>query len=251
MRVASYNIDAAATADQREHQFTRLAELGLDVLGIQEAKHWDRDGWAQLHEAEILLGMRGFPVPSNHHGCHLVLFVREPKVRVLRERHDRAAPYWHALCGLEIVLDEHLFDRIDLYNTHLAPSSPTTRLAEAETFHLLTKRAPVILLGDFNALPAGDPNPPRTDASYRSVRRKLDRTPAAVIAEAGFTDVGAHLEDTTPTVGHAPGSKLAYRCDRICTTLPPAAITGYQVVTDLDDCSDHRPVVAEFTFAKA
>jgi len=50
-------------------------------------------------------------------------------------------------------------------------------------------------------------------------------------------------------VGHA--SKLPYRCDRIYTTLPPDAITGYQVITTTDGESDHRPVIAEFDLARA
>ena len=29
-------------------------------------------------------------------------------------------------------------------------------------------------------------------------------------------------------------------------TLPAGVISGYQVITDADDCSDHRPVTATF-----
>jgi hypothetical protein len=39
---------------------------------------------------------------------------------------------------------------------------------------------------------------------------------------------------------------MAYRCDRFYCGLPTGTITGYQVITDADDCSDHRPVTATF-----
>ena len=80
-------------------------------------------------------------------------------------------------------------------------------------------------------------------------RRKLDRRAAEALEELGLTDVGSHTGDATPTVGHA--SKLPYRCDRIYTSLPAEAITGYQVITTADDESDHRPVIAEFDLTHA
>jgi hypothetical protein len=54
------------------------------------------------------------------------------------------------------------------------------------------------------------------------------------------------VRDLAPTVGHSKADRLAYRCDRFCCGLPAGAITGYQVITDADDCSDHRPVTATF-----
>jgi endonuclease/exonuclease/phosphatase family metal-dependent hydrolase len=106
--------------------------------------------------------------------------------------------------------------------------------------------SPAIIGGDFNALPASDPGPPT--AAGRS-RRKLDRGPAEALEEAGFLDVGTHIKDATPTVGH--DSDLSYRCDRIYTTLPASTITGYQMITSADSESDHRPVIAEFDLTRA
>jgi len=61
--------------------------------------------------------------------------------------------------------------------------------------------------------------------------------------------VGAHAGETTPSAGHA--GRLACRCDRIQTTLPATAITGYQVTTTASTDSDHRPVLAGFGLTRA
>jgi hypothetical protein len=79
----------------------------------------------------------------------------------------------------------------------------------------------------------------------RKVRRKHDTRAADTRAEY-MTDVGAHLGDATPTVGHRRADRLAYRCDRVYTTLPPESITGYEVVHEDDPESDHRPIIATF-----
>ena len=135
-----------------------------------------------------------------------------------------------------------------LASVHLAPASPAIRLAEAEAFALLAGHGPAIAGGDWNALPAADPSPPETTGIYQ---RKLDRRAAIAVEEAGFLDVGAHLKDTTPTVGHFGSGGPAYRCDRIYTTLPPETITSHEVITAVDADSDHRPVIATFDLARS
>lgn len=190
---------------------TRYRTIGK----LQESTHWDRDGQRLLHQAEQMLGMRGFLVQSHHHGGHLAVLIRESAgIPVARQRHDRAWPYWRALAHLEVHVDGYLRP-LHLLNAHLAPASPTIRLAEAETLALVAKDGrDVIAVGDWNAAPATseDPRPP-VPPSPR-VRRKQDRGPAQAIEEAGFLDVGAHLGDTTATVGHLDAG-FAYRCDRI------------------------------------
>lgn len=180
---------------------------------------------------------------SHHHGCNLVLFVREPAVQVVEQRHEVGRPYWHALAHLVVEVDNSP-SRLHLVNAHLAPSSPTIRLAEAETFALVARRGRnVIAMGDWNAAPAHDDGP--LDGGSPRVRRKWDRRPAQAIEEVGFVDVGAYLGDGTPTVGHADGGP-GYRCDRVYATLPRAAIVGYQVIDEEAPASDHRPVLARF-----
>jgi endonuclease/exonuclease/phosphatase family metal-dependent hydrolase len=198
--------------------------------------------------AEQKLGMRGFPVRSNHHGCHLIIFVRPP-CEVTAICHDRAAPYWHALCEVRARVGG---TELTLANAHLAPSAPTIRRCEAEPLKLVARRAkagtsiPAIMMGDFNAIPWGDPDPdPPQGIDPGKYAAKRDRAPARAIEQAGFIDVGHHVGDLAPTVGHLGG--LPYRCDRIYTTLPSGSIAGYQVIHEAEPYSDHLPVTAVLT----
>jgi endonuclease/exonuclease/phosphatase family metal-dependent hydrolase len=263
LTVASWNLkdgglDHGDDARLRRQLDVMAGRGDVDVWLLQEAKGWSARGNLLLHRAADRLQMPArFLIPSGHHGCDLAMLVRErPGLRVVQERHDRAAPWWHALGHLELEVDG-----IDLHvlNVHLAPSAPSLREAEAEVFGLF-RTWRVIAGGDFNALPATGPVPdlaaiPESD----KVHRKLDQRAANAIQAAGFHDVGAHLDNDTPTVGHRTPGALAYRCDRITSTLPPATYDTYEVLTlqqppyALDDpvLSDHCPVIATFTIDAA
>jgi hypothetical protein len=58
-----------------------------------------------------------------------------------------------------VAVEEGYPQPLQLASIHLAPSSPAIRLAEAEALGMMAKVFPVIIGGDFNALPAGDPEP--------------------------------------------------------------------------------------------
>ena len=244
----SYNLLAGGFDDGRDdrlrHQLTVLVEVGADAWAFQECSGWRASGGQALFYAEQILGLRGFLVPSSHHGCDLAVFVRESAgLRVTAERHEQGHPYWHAVARL-VVATPWPRGLLHLVSAHLAPSSPSIRLAEAEALALIAKDGPVIAGGDWNAIPATDPEPPLIGIDLAHARRKLDRSAAYSLEEAGFIDVAAHLGDLRPTVGHVGG--LHYRCDRVYTTLPAEAIVSYQVVTEYEPASAHRPVVATF-----
>lgn len=241
---------------RRRRQLDLMASRDdVDLWALQEAKGWSTNGNRLLHQAADRLGMSArFLISSNHHDCDLAMLVRErPGLCVVAERHDNAAPWWHALGHLELNVAG-----IELHflNVHLAPSSPGIRLAEAETFGLFRKRR-VIAAGDFNAWPATDPLPsPDEVPELDKIHRKLDQLAAKAIAAAGFCDVAAHQGNTTPTVGHTKPNDLAYRCDRIETTLPPDTYQDFEVLPihqpshthpGAPVLSDHRPVIATFT----
>jgi endonuclease/exonuclease/phosphatase family metal-dependent hydrolase len=222
-----------------------LAEVNADAWAMQECTGFSTDGYRALFLAEQVLDMRAFLVRSGHHGCDLALFVGETtSMRVTGVRHEQGPPYWHAVARVTVEVQGS--GPLDLVSAHLAPSSPAQRLVEAEALALLAKDSRVIAGGDWNAVPAADPDPPLDGMDAGQARSKLDRAAAQAIEEAGFTDVAAHLGDRTPTVGHFGPDKLAYRCDRIYTTLPPATITSYHVVADDKPASDHLPVIATF-----
>lgn len=247
----TWNIRSGGIDDGRDERLRRqmelLAGLGPSVVALQECKNWDLPNFRAFHLAERLLGLRGYLGRSAHHGCHLAVFIRESAgLRVTEQRHEHGDPWWHGVACV-VVEAAGLPRPLQLSSCHLAPASPARRLAEAESFALIQDRGLLIAGGDWNALPAGDPEP-QSPAAGRW-RRKLDRGAAEALEETGLLDVGAHAGDTTPTVGHADG--LAYRCDRIYTTLPARAITGYQVITAAGTDSDHRPVLAGFDLTPA
>ncbi len=237
-------IDAGSDARLRR-ELAVLAGLGLSAVALQECRHWNRDYYRTLHLAEQQLAMRAFLSRSAHHGCHLAVLIRENAgLRVTEQRHERGHPYWHGAARIVVTAGQYP-QPLQLASVHLAPSSPSIRLAEAEALGLITRPHPVIIGGDWNALPAADPEPSGTGGRWH---RKLDRAPARALEETGYLDVGACHGDLTPTTGHHGGP--GYRCDRIYTTLPAATITGYQVITAADDESDHRPVIAEFDLTR-
>jgi endonuclease/exonuclease/phosphatase family metal-dependent hydrolase len=244
---ATWNILEGGGGDARlRRQMALLADLSPAAVALQECKNWDQDGYRALYLAEHLLGMRGFLAPSAHHRCHLAVFIRQDAgLRVTGQRHEHGTPYWHGIA--RIIVTAAGYPRpLQLASCHLAPTSPTIRLAETEALGLIASQHPGIIAGDWNALPARDPQPGHAEGRSRG---KLDRRAALALEEAGFLDTGAHAHDLTPTVGHA--SELPYRCDRIYTTLPAPAITAYQVITTADTESDHRPVIAEFDLTRA
>jgi endonuclease/exonuclease/phosphatase family metal-dependent hydrolase len=241
----TWNIAADSGRDIRR-QMATLGGLEPTVVALQERKDWDRDYFRALHLAEQLLGMRAFLALSAHHGCHLAVLIREDAgLRVTEQRHEHGHPFWHGAARIVVTARGYL-QPVQLASVHLAPSSPTVRLAEAEAFGLAARQFPLIAGGDWNALAARDPEPPAVTGRQQ---RKLDRRAAEALEEAGLTDVGAHLADMTPTVGHAGGPP--YRCDRIYTSLPAETVTGYQVITTADADSDHRPAIARFDLTLA
>lgn len=239
--ILSGGIDGGSDVRLRR-QMTLLSALNPSVVTLQECKDWDLGNFRLLHLTERLLGMRGFLSPSRHHGCHLAVFIREDAgLRVVEQRHEHGDEWWHAVACIQVEVQDIPWP-LQLASCHLAPSSPTRRLAEAESFALVAERGPLIAGGDWNALPAGDPEPPGPVS--RKHCRKLDRRAAEALEELGLIDVGAHVHDLTPTVGYRCG--LPYRCDRVYTSLPASVVTGYEVISAADQESDHRPVVAKF-----
>jgi endonuclease/exonuclease/phosphatase family metal-dependent hydrolase len=255
LKFATYNLMNGGIDDgddsRLRRQLTALAGYEPAVVALQECKYWgETDYYRYLHRAEKYLGgMQGFAGRSAHHGCHLAVFIRPGcGLEVIEQRHESGHPYWHGFARV-IVTADGFPQPVQLVSIHLAPSSAAIRLAEGEAFGLLAQDGNAVIAGgDWNALPATGPAPAAEAAGRK--RRKLDRGAAQAIADAGFTDAGAHLADPTATVGHYGPGRLPYRCDRIVTTLPAATITGHQVITDLDDASDHLPVITEFDLSQ-
>jgi endonuclease/exonuclease/phosphatase family metal-dependent hydrolase len=226
-------------------QVDMLARLDLDLLALQEAK-WGtyRETWRQYVVKRLGMTWSG-RVPSNFHGCDLAMFVRQSEhLRAGKQRHLNGPPWVHAHGDVEVEVAGQPRPWRFMAG-HLSPESPAVRLAEAEMMGVY-RSLPLIYVADFNSV-ALDESPVVTGVEPVHARRKLDTGAAQALAEVGYLDVGAHRHDATPTVGHGRTDRLAYRGDRLYTTLPSEWITGYGVVTDIDELSDHRPIWAEIT----
>jgi endonuclease/exonuclease/phosphatase family metal-dependent hydrolase len=196
------------------------------------------------HGREGAANARYFARSNRGPGGDLAVFVRESSgIRVVELRHEERPPWWHGV-ALVIAEAEGAGGPLRFAAAHLAPSSPSLRQIEAEAFGVLCEQpGPLIAGGDWNAVPVGDVPPDIDGIRPGKARRKQDDRAALALAEY-MTDAGAHVRNTIPTVGHTRNGKLAYRCDRVYTTLPPESITSFEVMRDLDPDSDHRPVVA-------
>ncbi|GLW09547.1 hypothetical protein Misp01_46760 [Microtetraspora sp. NBRC 13810] len=243
LKVGTYNLLDGGLGDddsRLRRQLDVLKEQCLDIVALQEAKHWNQDGAKPFHLAQSVLGMRGYLAQSAHHGCHLVTLVG-PRVRVIEERHETGHPYWH---GVNVLRTEIDGKPVDLINAHLAPSVPEIRVQEARALRLLVGSRPVIACGDWNAAALEDDPRIAEDANPARSELKTDRGPAQALLDAGLVDVGGYLHDLTPTVGHArAGSGVSYRADRIYTTDPEAA-SDHRLIAG--DDSDHALVMAGF-----
>ncbi|MEU6033949.1 endonuclease/exonuclease/phosphatase family protein [Actinomadura sp. NPDC047616] len=252
LTLITYNLKGSPK--ERERELADLAHLGKyqpDVVGIQEAKYWERDHdghvtYEQLHAAEHALGMRGFLVESQYYGCHLATFIREPRIEVI-ERHDVHNLRFHVEAGLRCIIDGHT---IDLVNVHFAPSSPKQRVIEAELLKLrLGRRRYVIVFGDFNAMGDNDPKPDPEGIDPGHYRQKTDTSPAATLRRNGLIDVGGRLGDSTPTVGHDRADRLKVRIDRFHTDLPEQCFDHHEVLQI--GGSDHKPVLVRIALDQA
>lgn len=255
IRAGTYNLfeggldgDGDRADDARlNEQICLLSKLRPDLLGLQEAT-WGACAQTRIRHVAQTLGMSWYTVArSNFYGCDIAVLVRESDyLKVTRRHHLTGPPFTHAHVDVELYLAQW-HRRVHFMVGHLSPSSPTIRRAEAELVGVY-RGLDLIYVADFNAA-ALDDHPDTTGIDPLKVARKLDTAPAEELAAAGFCDVASHLGDSTPTVGHGDDT-LAYRCDRIYTTLPRESIRGYGVVQEKRPLSDHRPVWADFVLGR-
>lgn len=220
-RVGSYNVmDGGGDGDRWPAQLKLLASQNFDILGIQEAKHWDRHGRARMHQLAEALGMQPLFAPSQHHGCHLVLLYRWPRVRCLSFEPDISfGSFHHAASRAQFTIAG--MDRpLTVIHTHLHPFSPAARLVETGW---LTEYANddlfSILLGDLNTVGLTGIGADQDPADWGLVPKHLhsrhrlvlpdgtyggcDRRAMSALIKAGYVDPPQHLGIAPPrTAGH-------------------------------------------------
>lgn len=260
LRVGTYNLRDGGTPDEGfERQLALVADL--DILGVQEAKHWDRHRQRRMCRTARILGMEPLLMRSANHGCHLVLFVRTPRVQVIEHTPDIADGAFHH-AGSRTLVEIDGRHRITVLHTHLNPFSPEARLAEAGW---LTEYAEegrrTLLLGDLNTIGPDDPGPGNwSDIPWHLYSRhrlmlpdgsygEADRRAIRALSVAGYTDPHTHLgTPTAPTTGYWPDAEeWMRRSDYVLLSeaLTPA-LTNWTVIdtTIARASSDHLPGIA-------
>lgn len=261
LRVGSYNVMDGGE-DRWSGQMNLLASLDLDILGIQEAKHWDRNDGARLNETAEALGMQPLFAPSRSHGCHLVLLYRWPRVRCLRFQADISCGRFHHTASRAQLVVEGFDQPLCVLHTHLHPFSPSARLKEAGwlTEYAAPDRLSLII-GDLNTggLTDKDPDdwgsvPAHLQSRHRLVRPDgsyggTDRRAMRALMEAGFVDPPQHLGITPPrTAGHWGGGSEPWdrRSDYVLLSPRVApALRDHEVVDtpESQGLADHLPVI--------
>lgn len=264
LRVVSYNVHDGGLdgGDDRRWraQIDVLGSLVADVVVVQEAKHWDRDGAARMFATAEALSMQPLLARSASHDCHLVVLYRWPKVTCVR--FDPAAgcgAFHHALARADLHITG--FDQpVRVAATHLDPFSGDNRLAEAGW---LTTReytdGRTILAGDLNCIGATDPEPDWNTLDSPHTHRRLiglgghpgpaDRRAMRVLLAEGYHD--PHTPNSACRSPPPQATRTVNPGRRSDYILPSGALlpalVGYQVIDTPTTraASDHLPVIAD------
>ncbi len=240
-------------------QINLINELKPDVFLMQEAKGFDANGCAWLHELETGIGMRGFLAIAPRTGQNLAIFIREP-LRPVSFEVD-GANFHHALATLKAALPDSR--TVTFITAHLCPNGTAVRRREAA--YLAVHAAPgnlTLITGDFNSASPHDPEPGGFDTLPTQHRaryladdlRTADRSVLAHLEAAGWVDIGHALDGagvpTVPTAGFIGTEFAVMRCDYLLASKALASkATSYKVIRTpvTDTASDHYPILAEFT----
>lgn len=261
LRAGTYNIMNGG-GGRWSDQLGVVADLGLDLLGIQEAKHWDRDRFRRMFASAREWGMQPLFAPSASHGSHLVLFYRWPRLQVVEHTPDIGGGFHHT--ASRTVFHVQGLDRpVIVLHTHLDPASPEHRLKEAGWLTEYTAPGVLsIVIGDLNTIGPDDDEPENwslipahlhsrhrlvlPDGSYGGADRRAAR---ALMGPAHFIDPPVQLGIPAPrTSGYWPGAEgWDHRSDYVLISpgLGPA-LESYRFIDNLTTqrLGDHLPGVA-------
>ena len=233
LRVMSYNIHHGEGLDGKldlERIAKVITEAKADIVGLQEV---DR-GVERTQKRDLpaeLAKLTGLAVQFDKNIAHQggdygnAVLTRFP-IKRAKNTHLKSLANGEQRGVQQLVLEIHGREVLFM-NTHLdARRDPAEREHSATELRAIAAAAgamPIILVGDFNAVP--------TAPSVAAIRDFLTDSWTVVSKEPGFT---------------IPVKKATRRIDYIWIT--PASITPVKMAVLYSEASDHLPIVAELRF---
>ncbi|MEV5667028.1 endonuclease/exonuclease/phosphatase family protein [Streptomyces flaveolus] len=212
-----------------------IRESGADVVGLQEVdKHYSaRSNWAdQPAELAELLGYHVVfganidnspPAPGGHRVQYGTAILSRYPITASDNTWLYKSPGQEQRGLLHATLDVH-GRKVEFYNTHLAASSQADRLRQtAQVVDLIGTAKPVVLVGDFNALPAAPESQPLQKA---------------------YTDTWAKSRHARGDGATYPAQSPTERIDLVYATRDVTPLVT-KVLDDDPTASDHRPLLSK------
>lgn len=254
----------AIDATRWEQEMKMLLTLRLDVLCLQEAKHFDRDDYKMAKATAEALGMEWHLARSKSHGSHLMTLVQPSRVAFRDFKADAAEGKFHHTLSRADLVERGTGWKFTVLHTHLDPFSPANR-AQREVTWLTEhgKRDDLILVGDLNTEAPGDPEVKSWDWLPEELHSRhrfqhpdgtyggSDRRAMAALFHAGYRDPVTHLKyKRARTVGYwSEHERRDFRSDYVLPAAGLARLTrGWTVMDTVETrrMSDHLPGYADF-----
>ncbi len=244
LRLLTYNVLEGALPDRLPKVLRVLKRAKADVVAVQEARYWRRNGREVFRRVSRELGMRGILFKANS-GFDLAVFSRVP---ILSHANPGLNTVFLHTTG-QVSLRTDSGQIFHLFATHLRAEYPA-RQWEAE---LLLKwmrpyrREYCAMCGDLNSLTAGD-HVARRLLRPGSELRRGPRGLIATIERGGWHDCYRQKNPCAPGLTLGAGRRVA-RVDYIFASKSLSdKLIACQVLRhpELVTASDHSPVWAEF-----
>jgi endonuclease/exonuclease/phosphatase family metal-dependent hydrolase len=244
LKLLTYNVLEGAVPDRLPKALRVMKSAKADVVAVQEARYWRRNGREVFRRVSGELGMRGVLFKANS-GFDIAVFSRLPILGHANLALETV--FLHTTGYLSLQTDSGL--PFHLFATHLRPEYPARQW---ETELLLKwvrprRREYCAMCGDLNSLTAGD-HVARTRLRPGSELRRGPQGVIAMIERGGWVDCFRHRNPCAPGLTLGARRRVA-RVDYIFASKSLSErLRGCRVLRhrELVAASDHSPVWAEF-----
>ncbi len=268
--------DEALTRQKMSEVAATLKKIDADIVLLQEVD-LNSNRTHRINEAEWLVNAIGYPYwacapiweknyvpfpywPLEHHigevktaNCILSKYVLSDHQRLIFDKPD-SNPFWYNWGYIDRGA-QHIVAHIDnkqitIINVHFEDQDESAREKQARDLlqWISSMKGPLIIAGDFNALPQNAAQKNGFEESRLSyfTDDTIDIIRSGLIDETEAIQEKQHLTDEKSTLtfpSHAPSRRLDY-----IFALKGAQVIQGRVVKEAGNASDHLPVWAEINY---